>query len=656
MTKAIKNPVPVNSAFPEAPLDPITGKAAEMIERAATLLSRERQLQHICDNAAVMLAQCGRDYRYVFVNRTCAEFIGRPAEEILGKPISEILGAAAFEAIRPYVDRVLAGERVQYEKEIPYAATGSRWMRVVYVPDLDAQGRICGWIASITDITDRKRAEERFHELADNIDQLVWACDELGQAIWYNRRWYEYTGTKFEEMKGDGWKKLHDPAHLDHVVEGIQRSVASGEPWEDTFPLRGKDGSYRWFLSRAVPVRDESGRIVRWLGTNTDVTELRRLEEALLEADARKDEFLAVLAHELRNPLAPLRNALHLVRMANPNPNTTVREAHDLMERQVEHLVRLVDDLLDVSRITRGKIELKKEHVDLLTVVARAVEGSRPLIDARKHILEVSLPDQSMPVLADPVRLAQVLWNLLNNAAKYTPEGGRIWLRAELEGGQAVIRVKDTGMGIPPKMLPKVFDLFLQMDRTLDRAEGGLGIGLTLVRRLTAMHGGTVEARSEGVGQGCEFIVRLPALLDKPVVQPDKPADAKESFAQHVGRRILVVDDNLDSTRSLAMLLRLFGNDVRTAHDGRLALQIAASYCPHVVLLDIGLPGMDGLEVCTRLRKLAFKTRPLIVAMTGYGQEDDRRRTQEVGFDAHFVKPLDFEALQELLAHPELAL
>jgi signal transduction histidine kinase/CheY-like chemotaxis protein len=388
--------------------------------------------------------------------------------------------------------------------------------------------------------------------------------------------------------------------------------------------------------------------------------ELRVRVEQLADADTRKDEFLAMLAHELRNPLAPIRNALHLVRLGSQETRREVRKAHDIIDRQVDNLVRLVDDLLDVSRITRGKIQLKKECVDLAEVVARAVEGSRPLIDARRHTLEVTLPPDPVPVDADPVRLAQVLWNLLNNAAKYTPEGGRIALTVERASGarslpdEAVVRVRDTGVGIPAEMLPRVFDLFTQIDRTLDRAEGGLGIGLTLVRRLTELHGGTVQAISEGTGKGSEFVIRLPMLPAESLAgRQQKPPGTSGQGKLTSRRRILVVDDTVDSAESLAMLLRLLGNEVRTVHDGRFALETAVAYRPEVVLLDIGLPGMDGLEICRRLRQQPDGDRALIVALTGYGREEDRQNSQEAGFDAHLVKPVELESLQELLARPE---
>lgn len=409
--------------------------------------------------------------------------------------------------------------------------------------------------------------------------------------------------------------------------------------------------------ARIVPVI-EKGAVCGTVSMIEDVTErvadeaeLRQRIEALREADHRKDEFLAMLAHELRNPLAPIRNALQLVRVISPSPGREVEKAHDIIERQVENLVRLVDDLLDVSRITTGKIKLQKEVVDLAGIVSRAIEGARPLIDGRRHSLEVAMSDDMPSVEGDSLRLAQVLWNLLNNAAKYTPEGGRIRLTVAREQDQVVVRVADTGMGIPAEMLPKVFNLFTQMERTLARSEGGLGIGLTLVRRLTEMHDGTVEAFSGGLGQGSEFVVRLPVATGSPRTSPFGP---NQRLVPPSGLRILVVDDNRDSAESLAMLLRLLGNDVRSVYDGRLAVEVAAACRPDVVLLDIGLPGLDGLQVCSILRKQAGTKQPLIVAMTGYGQEDDQRRSLEAGFDAHMVKPVDLETLQELLSRPEL--
>jgi signal transduction histidine kinase len=378
--------------------------------------------------------------------------------------------------------------------------------------------------------------------------------------------------------------------------------------------------------------------------------EMERLYKEVKEADQRKDEFLAMLAHELRNPLAPIRNALHIIGMRGQERRQGTRQAWDIIDRQVEHMARLVDDLLDVGRITRGKINLQKEPLDVATIVARAVEGSRPLIDSRRHTLEVTMPEDAGRVEGDPIRLAQVLWNLLNNAAKYTPEGGCIAVTVEKGEGEVAIHVRDTGMGIPAEVLPTVFDLFAQGERTLDRAEGGLGIGLTLVQQLTEMHDGNVEAFSEGPGRGSEFVVRLPLLPDG-VAAPDggESIRAVEPRVASASRRILVVDDNRDSAESLATLLRLIGNEVRTAHDGRQALEVAADYQPDMVLLDIGLPVLNGYEVARRLRTDPAYGRAVLVALTGYGSEEDRHRSHSSGFDHHMVKPVDFDVLQTLL-------
>jgi signal transduction histidine kinase/ActR/RegA family two-component response regulator len=380
--------------------------------------------------------------------------------------------------------------------------------------------------------------------------------------------------------------------------------------------------------------------------------ERKRAEEALREADRRKDEFLAMLAHELRNPLAPISNALHVVRLRGDDRDDGVREAWEIMERQVEHMVRLVDDLLDVGRITRGKITLQKQPVDVATVVSRAVEGSRPLIDARRHRLEVVLPAGPLRVEGDPTRLAQVVWNLLNNSAKYTPEGGRITLAAERGRGEVALRVRDTGMGIPAEALPTIFDLFTQAERTLDRAEGGLGIGLTLVRRLTELHGGAVEAHSEGPGRGSEFVVRLPLLPEEAPAAAAAPRDGRRDRPPP-RRRVLVVDDNTDSAASLTMLLRLIGHEAHAAHDGRAALGAVEAYRPELVLLDIGLPVLDGYEVARNIRAEAKYDGVVLAALTGYGGEEDRRRSQVSGFDHHLVKPVDLRALQALLASLE---
>jgi PAS domain S-box-containing protein len=490
-------------------------------------------------------------------------------------------------------------------------------------------------------------SEERFRTLADNMPQFAWMADAKGWIFWYNRRWYDYTGTTLEQMRGWGWKKVHHPDHVDRVVKRIQHSWDTGAIWEDTFPLRGKDGEYRWFLSRAIPIRDAEGRVLRWFGTNTDVTEQRAAEEALKEADRRKDEFLATLAHELRNPLAPIRNSLHILRLAGTD-NIAAQRVHEMMERQVNLMVRLVDDLMEVSRISRGKFELRKEQVELAAVVRSAVETSKPLIEAARHQLAISLPAEPLILEADPVRLAQVLANLLNNAAKYTDEDGQIWLTARRDGTSVVVSVRDNGMGIPAEMLQKVFDLFTQVDRDYSRSQGGLGIGLTLVRSLVGQHGGSIEVKSDGPGQGSEFVVRLPLAAERP--GPDDGGRGSDPLSAVAARRILVVDDNRDAADSLGMLLRFLGADVLTVHDGPAALEALRTYQPSVVLLDIGMPGMDGYEVARWARQQPEGRDAILIALTGWGQEEDQRRSHEAGIDHHLVKPVDLVALQALLA------
>ena len=375
-----------------------------------------------------------------------------------------------------------------------------------------------------------------------------------------------------------------------------------------------------------------------------------RLYREIQDGDRRKDEFLAMLGHELRNPLAAIGSALECLRFPD-NDEQASDVAHDVLERQVNQMTRLVDDLLDVSRITRGKVELRKEVVELQSAIARAVATTSPVIASRRHELHTAMPEQPIRVYADPVRLEQIFANLLNNAAKYTQPGGKISFGCQLDKGNVVLRVRDTGMGIPPQLLPKIFDLFTQGDRSLDRSQGGLGIGLTLVKRLVDMHGGHVEALSSGNGQGSEFVVRLPCLSDQESsrVTSDEVADVS---SESVERRILLVDDNADLTATMAAILTKLGHEVRTAGDGPAAIDLAAQFQPEFILVDIGLPGMNGYEVAQFLRTQPGMTEVMLVAMTGYGQAQDRQRSKEAGFDDHLVKPVPIRAIQELLATP----
>jgi signal transduction histidine kinase/ActR/RegA family two-component response regulator len=372
-----------------------------------------------------------------------------------------------------------------------------------------------------------------------------------------------------------------------------------------------------------------------------------QLYRELREEDARKNEFLATLAHELRNPLAPLRTGLQVMKLATQSP-AAVEQARTIMERQLGHLVRLVDDLLDVSRISRGKLDLRKERIELATVVTDAVETCTPILKQYGQELVLRLPDTPIYVDADRTRLAQAICNLVHNAAKYSDRGSRIWITVEREANEAVIRVKDNGVGIPADMLPRVFDMFMQVDQSLEKSHGGLGIGLTIVKRLVELHGGSIEAKSEGHGMGSEFIMRLPIVLSLVQEQQEEGSvDQPRPAARH---RILVVDDNMDAAGSLAMMLKLMGNEVRTAHDGLNAVETAAGFRPDLILLDIGMPKLNGYDACRRIRAQPWGRSVTIVALTGWGQDEDKRRSEQAGFDGHLVKPVEPAALERLLA------
>jgi signal transduction histidine kinase/ActR/RegA family two-component response regulator len=374
--------------------------------------------------------------------------------------------------------------------------------------------------------------------------------------------------------------------------------------------------------------------------------DLRVAEAQLRDTDRRKDEFLATLAHELRNPLAPIRNALQIMRLAGSDA-AAVEQARGMMERQLGQMVRLIDDLLDLSRITRGRLDLRKERVELSVVVGNAVDIARPLIEASGHQFQVDLPAQPIHLDADPVRLAQVFSNLLNNAAKYTERGGRIWLTAERRGDEVRLTVRDTGVGIPADALSSIFEMFTQVDRSLEKSHGGLGIGLTLVKRLVEMHGGSVEARSDGPGKGAELVVHLPIVAESPVVDGH---GLDTGSASPLKCRILVADDNRDAAESMGTMLRLMGNEVRTVRDGMQAVEEAAAFRPDVVLLDIGMPRMNGYEAARRIRQERWGQRMALVALTGWGQDEDKRRAEEAGFDRHVTKPVAFGHLQALIA------
>ncbi|MEJ0037056.1 MAG: ATP-binding protein [Gammaproteobacteria bacterium] len=492
-------------------------------------------------------------------------------------------------------------------------------------------------------------SEERLR-LAQGVAQIgTWEWDPETRLVWFSDESLELLGLRAETEVAlqEEWKGNIHPKHLSHVYAMLEE-CATCRTCEVEYRYQHPEQGERWIYSKAGLVEHAGHRHI--VGICLDVTERCRAEEALKDVNRRKDEFLAMLAHELRNPLAPIRNAAQLLNVHSAG-KPEIEWARAVIERQTKHLAGLVDGLLDVSRMVSGQIALQKKPVDLAEVVHDAVETSRPLIRLRKHHLTVQLPEQSVLLEADPTRLSQVISNLLNNAAKYTEEGGQIRLDAAVDNGVVTLRVRDTGLGIDPELLPHIFDLFTQAERTPDRSEGGLGIGLTLVKRLVELHGGTVEALSEGLGSGAEFIARLPALADAGARAVEKatvrvpvaaPADARSL-------RILIVDDNVDAADSIAMLLNMEGHETRAVNSARAALLAVPDFKPEVVLLDIGLPEMDGYEVARRLRAQNGERRMRLVAVTGYGQPADRRRAHAAGFDEHMVKPVEPTVLQDFL-------
>jgi len=518
-------------------------------------------------------------------------------------------------------------------------------------------------LLAIEDVTEHRLAEgakhaieTRYTSLVQNIrDHSIFMMDVSGVITTWNSEAQAIIGYEEAEIVGRNFSVIFTPEDLAARIPDRELQLAreGGRAEDERWHVR-KNGNRFWALGIVTPMHDVDGKLVGFSKILRDMTERKQAEqkleeqaEALRDADRRKDEFLATLAHELRNPLAPIHSALQILNLPDVDAASTKR-SHGMIERQVRNMVRLVDDLLDVARVVRGKIELRRERVELSAIVAHAVETVQPVIDALGHRLTTTIAEQSLVVDADPLRLAQAIGNLLTNAAKYTERNGRIWLSAAAEGSTAVIRIRDDGIGISAEMQPRIFELFVQVDHAATRSQGGLGIGLTLVKDLVEMHGGSVAAASEGLGKGSEFVIRLPLVVKLPP-PPDAAAPPEQRpTTAPVRHRLLIVDDNQDAAESMAMLLRFKGHEVRVAHDGPAALKLASSYRPQIVLLDIGMPGMDGYEVARQWRALPGSEFTVLAALTGWGQENERRRTTEAGFDHHLVKPVDLKELEKV--------
>jgi len=587
------------------------------------------------------------DFRWVQVNSEAARVIGRPVAELVGQRVAELYSwswevPGLFSA---YCRAIETGEPQTVESVFSREGI-TRWFHNIATAFGDG---IVVWFA---DVTASRRAEIAAREaraqlqtVTDLMPAGTTRCSRDLRYVWVNRQFAEWIDRPAEELVGRAIEEVVGEANFRQFLPHF-RAVLAGNRVEHEQHVEFARLGARWINAVYVPSFAPDGSVDGWVGVITDITHHKHLELALLEADRRKDEFLAVLAHELRNPLAPMRNALELLRLkAAADPEQ--QHPREIIDRQLRHLSRLVDDLLDLSRVTQGRIQLQRARVAVAVVVAHAVETSAPLIVGAGHELDVRLPSEPLYVHGDVTRLAQIIGNLLNNAAKYTPRGGRITLRAAPEAERICFEVADTGVGIAKEVLPKIFDMFVQADRSPERTQDGLGIGLTLVNRLVHMHGGTVEAHSEGPGRGSRFRVWLPLDSSKPGAAPraDRPR-----LAGGPRRRVLVVDDNVDAAESLAMLLVALGHDARLAHDGLQALGAVAEFAPDVVMLDIGLPRLNGYEVARRIRSEGNGHIPQLVALTGWGQDTDRRRAKDAGFDLHLTKPVELEILTRLMA------
>ncbi|MGE3177171.1 MAG: PAS domain S-box protein [Vicinamibacterales bacterium] len=635
----------------------VSGVSRDVTERVHAERSLQRadmRFQAFMEAAPHLVWECDGTGRCIYQ--------GPQWQAYTGQPLEAALGYGWLEMVHPHDRAGAAEEWNQAQRSGVYAAEHRlhtaggvyRWTLARARALRGADGGIVSWCGPSTDIHDLKEAkvaaeesERRFRGMADQTPIAMWVTDAAGDIEFVNHAYCEFFGVTLEQVRAPGgWQPLLHRSETAYAP-AFAEALAARRPFQATARVRRADGEWRWIASVGHPRFSEDGTFLGMIGVSPDVTDQRRASEMEREAAQQKDQFIAVLAHELRNPLAPIRASVGVLRGTRLREATLAR-CRDIIDRQVTHMTRLLDDLLDVSRLSRGKLALRREAVRLHAVVAAAVETVRPLVDERRHRLTVDEIDASLMLEADPARLTQVLTNLLNNAAKYTEPEGSIAVTAERRGAQVVVRVRDTGVGLRADMTERIFDLFTQIEDTRHRADGGLGIGLGLAKRLTEMHGGTLTVHSDGPGHGSTFSVTLP-VLDAARHEAGRPPDPASTDRQSARHRVLVVDDNVDAADTLALLLDMMGCDTRTVYDGESALREGPAFHPNLVLLDLGMPGLDGGAVCRRVREQAWGSKAVIAAVTGWGQEEDRRRTKTSGFDLHLVKPVDPRDLEALV-------
>ncbi|MGD0960661.1 MAG: PAS domain S-box protein [Methylomonas sp.] len=627
-------------------------------------------LSNIIDSTPSFIFALDLQQRFTLLNEAMAKFFGASKENILGRTICDFFPKEIADTLMAANSNIMAsGESMSFEETVmTNVHNDPRILMTSKFPLLDVQGEIIGVGGVATDITEQKRTEQelliaaifkknraQFEAFINHAPISMAMFDRNMNYLSTSGRWLNDYSRGYANLVGLNHYQVH-PDLPENWKIAYQQGLAGVTLKNDEDLWIQADGSRHWLCWAVVPWIDENSEIGGIIVSAEDITSRKLNEEKLAEktqklyeSDQRKDQFLAMLAHELRNPLAPIRNAAEILKRTDLEPDR-IAWCSRIIDRQTEHMVGIVDDLLDVSRINRGLIELNKESLDIRDVILPAIESCRPLIDAKRHEFRLQLPPEPLWVEGDRIRLTQVVANLINNAAKYTEEGGRINLSVELSEEMVCIKVLDNGCGIDPADLPNLFDLFYQTDRNLDRSQGGLGIGLSLVKNLVAKHGGNVRALSAGRGQGSEFVVRLHRhVLDKPVAV----CTAALTVPPQKKLRILLVDDNRDAAESLAIVLKIDGHHVQTAYDGPAALELARAERPDVILLDIGLPGMNGYEVAQEIRRYGELERTLLIALTGYGQRNDLEKSRAAGFDAHLVKPPNLEMLRKLLAEHE---
>jgi PAS domain S-box-containing protein len=596
------------------------------------------------------------DGRVLDVNQAVVRQLGYHHNDIVGKTTAE-LQIYTEPAEREAFFRMLReqGRVTDFEAKLK-TKDGEVRTYLMSSEVIELEGRPC-LLTSTNDITARKRTEIALHQALERLE-LAQSAGRSGTFDW-NVTTNEVQWSEAEEKlyglepggfkgKYENWRKTVHPDDIENAEKALLKAINNALEMNTEFRIFRPDGTVRWIYATGNVIYDPLGKPLRMVGINIDITERKCVEIALREADRRKDEFLAMLAHELRNPLAPIRNAVEILKTSGAD-EAHFKNARDIVERQVKHMTRLIDDLVDVARLTQGKITLKKENIELSAVIGDALDLARPIIAEHGHHLTIDLPREAARLNGDGVRLSQALGNVLTNAAKYTQPVGKIELMGSYSAAEINIVVRDNGIGIAPDMLPHVFDLFTQSERTLDRAQGGLGIGLALVKRLIELHGGQVAARSAGIGQGSEFVLRLPRAHDVGE-RFELTKAAVIAAAEKSSRRILVVDDNEDSAEVTAILLRLEGHEVAVAHTGIAAIEQIPTVLPDILLLDIGLPEMDGYELARHLRNLPETRDAVFIAITGYGRPDDRQNSKNAGYDHHLVKPIEPEELLALIA------